>query len=319
MFKFKSIILLISLVSNIFASNIIEPDRSFKADGAVVDMVHNSNKLYVSTNASIVDIFNLDKYKIIKTIRLPKIKDFMGNIIDSKIYSVDVIDKKILILSQGEHGFRKVDIYKNDKLNSILSVKDKLYIAKAKFLNKNTILLGLLSNDIISYNIKTKKRNWTTQASGSKFSSFVLNEDKSEVVICDESGDLKIIDTTNGKIKKILSGKNLDNVFQADYKNGMIITAGQDRRTVVYNMKNNSSYYKTAKFLVYSAGLSPSGKIAGYASDENNNVTIFNTSTKSKIGIFGKNKMTINSILFLNEQELFVSSDDETINYYKLK
>ena len=319
MFKFKIIILLISLVGTIFASSIIEPNESFSADGAVIDVIHNNNKLYVSTDASAINIFNLDSYKKIKTITVPKIKDFMGDIIDAKIYSVDLINKEILILSEGEHGFRKVDIYKDDKLNSVISVKEKLYIAKARFLDKKTILLGLLSNDIISYNIETKKQNWAIQASGSKFSNFVLSKDKTEVVICDESGDTRIIDTKNGNIKKVLSGQNLDNVFQVDCKNGIIITAGQDRRAVVYNLKNNSSYYKTAKFLIYSAGLSPSGKIAAYASDENNNVTLFKTNTKSNIGIFGGNKMTINNILFLNEKEFIISSDDKIINYYKLK
>jgi len=319
MFKFKNLILLVSLVSNIFASNIIEPNRSFSADGAVMDITNNDGKLYVSTGASVVNIFNLSSYKKIQTITVPKIKDFMGDIIDAKIYSVDLNNKEILILSEGEHGFRKVDIYKNEKLNSVISIDKKLYIAKAKFLNSRTILLGLLSNDIISYDIETKKQNWAIQASGSKFSNFVLNEDKTEVVICDESGDTRIIDTKTGKIKKVLSGQNLDNVFQVDYKNGTIITAGQDRRAVVYDLKNNSSYYKTAKFLIYSAGLSPSGKIGAYASDENNNVTLFKTNTKSNIGIFGGNKMTINNILFLNEKEFIISSDGKVINYYKLK
>jgi len=319
MFKFKNIILLISLVTSIFASNIIEPNRNFQADGAVIDIVYNDNKLYVSTDVSAINIFSLNSYKKIETITIPKIKDFMGDIIDSKIYSIDIINNNILILSEGEHGFRKLDIYKNGKLIHIFGIKDKLYIAKAKFLDNKTVVLGLLSNDIISYNIETKTQNWTVQASGSKFSNFALSEDKTEVVICDESGDTKIINTLNGKIKKNLTGQNLDNVFQVDYKNGIIITAGQDRRAVVYNLKHNSSYYKTTKFLIYSAGLSPSGKIAGYASDENNNVTLFKTDTKSNIGIFGGNKMTINNILFLNEKEFIISTDDKVINYYKLK
>lgn len=42
---------------------------------------------------------------------MPKIKDFLGDVIDSKIYSVDVLEK-YLILSQGEQGGRNLDIYK---------------------------------------------------------------------------------------------------------------------------------------------------------------------------------------------------------------
>ena len=243
----------------------------------------------------------------------------MGNTINTKIYSVDVLGKEVLVLSQGAHGFRNIDLYNDGKIKSIISIKDKLYMAKAKFLDKDNIIFALLGNDIISYNIKTKKQNWITQASGSKFSNFVLSEDKSQVVVCDESGDLKIINTHNGKITKVLSGENLDNVFNVDYKNGIIITAGQDRRSVVYNLKTNYTYYKTANFLIYSAGLSPSGKIAGYANDEDNDVTIFNTTTEKNLAVLVDNKMTITNILFLNEKELIISSDDRIINYYKLK
>jgi len=315
----KKIFLTILLISSLFGSNIKKPIFWLTADGAAIDMVYNNNKLYVSTKVSIVDIFDIKTKKIIKKIKLPNITDFMGDEITAKIYSVDVLNDNILILSQAEHGYRSVYIYKKNKLIPIITTKDKLYIAKAKFIDKNTIILGLLSNDIISYNLKTKTQNWNIQPSGSKFSNLVLNENKTQVVICDESGNLHILNTKNGKTIKELSGQNLDNVFQADYKNDIIATAGQDRRCVIYNLKTNTAYYKSTNFLIYSVGLSPSGKTAGYASDENNNVTIFNTATKNTIGIYGGNKMTLTNILFLNEKEFFVGSDDKTINFYRIK
>ena len=314
----NKIILFLIITTSLFSSNIKKPDLQLKADAAVIDIVYNDNKLYVSTIASVVNIFDLKTYKKIKTIKLPKIKDFMGDNVNAKVYSVDVLNSRILILSQAEHGYRSVYLYENNQLTQIISAEKKLSIAKAKFIDSNTIAMALLSNDIISYNIKEKKQNWSIQASQSKFSNFVLNEKKTEVVICDESGDLHIVDINDGKILKTLSGQNLDNVFQVDYKNGIIATAGQDRRVVIYNMKFNSAYYKTADFLIYSVGLSPSGKIAGYASDENNNVTLFKTTTKSEIGVFGGNAMTITNILFLNENEFFISSDDKIINFYRL-
>ncbi len=313
------ITLLLLMVSSLFSANIQKPTAQYKADGAVIDLVAKKGKLYASTKVSIVDIFDIKTKKIIKKIKVPNITDFMGDEITAKIYSVDVLDDEVLILAQAEHGYRSVYIYKNNKLNPIITTKDKLYIAKAKFINKDTLVLGLLSNDIISYDTKTKKQNWIVQPSGSKFSNLVLNEDKTEVVICDESGNLHILDTKTGKILKELNNQNLDNVFQADYKNGIIATAGQDRRCVIYNLKTNSAYYKTTHFLIYSVGLSPSADIAAYASDENNNVTLFKTATKTNIGVFGGNKMTLTNIIFLNEKEFFVGSDDKTINFYKIK
>jgi len=315
----KSILIFLVLTVSIFAAAFEKPTSTFTSSGAVVDLVYKDGKLYSATDASTVDIFDVASGEIIQKIQVSQILDFMGDTIDSKVYSVDLIKNKILILSQAQKGARRVHIYENGKLELIIPYTEKLFIAKAKFLDENTILLGLLSNEIISYDIKNKKQNYRIAVSQSKFSNFVLNEDKSEVIVADESGDLKIHSTKNAKLLKELSGQNLDNVFQVDTKNGIIITAGQDRRVVVYALKFNSSYYLHAKFLVYSVGLSPSGKVAGYASDENNNITIFDTITKNEIGRYGGNKMTLTSILFINENEFFSSSDDKTINFYKIK
>jgi hypothetical protein len=313
----KSILLILLFVSTLcFGVDIKKPVASYEASGGVIDMLHANGKLYAATNASSVDIFDIKSKEMIQQIKVGKIKDFMGDEINSKVYSVDVIDDKILILSLGNKGFRRVHIFSDNKLELIIPIEERLYISEAKFIDSDTILLALLSDDIISYNIKTKKQNWSVQSSQSKFSHFVLNEDKSKVIVADESGNLKIHSTKDGKHLKTLSGENLDNVFRVDTKNGIIATAGQDRRVVIYGA--GKPYYKTANFLIYSVGLSPSGKYVGYASDENNNVTVFNTRTKSTIGVFGDNKMIISTIVFLNEKEFFVSCDDKTINFYKI-
>jgi outer membrane protein assembly factor BamB len=315
----KLLISIFLLVATLLAGNIYKPDFSYTASGSVVDLIIDDNKLYASTNASSVDIFDINTHKLLQKIKVSKIKNFLGDTIDSKIYSVDILNENILILSLGESGARRVHIYKNKKLEVVLPSSKKMYIAKAKFLDNDNILLGLLSNDIISYNIKTKKENWVVQASQSKFSDFALNDDKSKVVIADESGNLHILDTKNGKNITTLSGKNLDNVFRVDWKKDTIATAGQDRRTVVYNMIFNSSYYKSSSFMIYTVGVSPDATIVAYASDENNNATLFNTNTKTTIGVFGGNKMTLTNIVFKNEKELFIACDDSTINYYKIK
>jgi len=315
----KKILILLILITSLYSATVQKPVAQYISSGAVTDIVYKDNKLYSATDASCVDIFDVKTKKIIQKIKVSQIKDFMGDVIDSKVYSVDIIKGKILILSQAQKGARRVHIFENGKLELFIPYTKGLFIAKAKFINEKTILLGLLSNELISYDLKNKKENYRVAISQSKFSNFVLNEDKSEVVVADESGDLKIHATKDAKLLKELSGQNLDNVFQVDTKNGIIATAGQDRRVVIYAPKFNSAYYKHAKFLIYSVGLSPSGKIVGYSYDEDNNVALFNTITKSKMGLYGDNKMTLSNILFINEKEFFCASDDRTINLYKIQ
>lgn len=315
----KIVLALFLVAFSLFGANVKMPDSSFKAGGGVTDIVYKDSKLYIATDVGLVDIFDVKSKEIIQKIKAPKIKDFMGEYVDAKIYSVDVFEEKILLLSQGSKGYSELYLYENKKLTKIISTSDELSIAKAKFINECSVLLGLLGNDIISYNIKTKEINWKKQASQSKFSDFVLNESKTEVVIADESGTLHLFEVKNGKLIKTLSGQNLDNVFAVDYKNKTIATAGQDRRAVIYDLRLDSAYYKMSGFLIYGVGLSPSAKLAAFASDEKNNVSVFKTDSKSIIAVFGGNKMTVSKILFISENEFFVASDDRVVNFYKIK
>lgn len=316
----KNLVIIAAIVSSLISAEIKQPIASFSSSGAVVDLLYKDGRIYSATDAGTVDIFDYKSRKLINKIKVDKIKDFIGDEIDSKVYSVDVMDDKILILSQAKNGFRRVHISHENKTKLLIDFSDKLTISKAKFLDKHTILLALLSNELISYDIKKRRQNWAVQVGGAKFSNFALSEDRTQVVVADESGDLKIHSTATGLHMKTLAGQNLDNVFQVDYKNSIVATAGQDRRVVIYSLKPDpSSYYEKSNFLVYSVGLSPSGQIAAYACDEDNNVMLFNTSTKSTLGKFGGNEMTLSNIVFINESEFLVSSDSNIINLYSVK
>ena len=315
-------LLYLFFISNLFILNInakdLAPTSSLLASGGVTDLVLNNDKLYVATAASSVDIFDIKTQEKINSIKMPQIKDFLGDIIDSKIYSVDVLEENILILSQGEKGGRNLDIYKDGKIENIIKDTERLFIGRAKFLDENHIIYALLSNQVYLYDIKNKKVLKEIQVSQSKFSSFRLTQDKSKLVICDESGVISMLDSKSFEILKIFRYQNLDNVFQVDIKNNLILTAGQDRRAAVYNLDTNEAYYKEYSFLIYAAALSPSTKLAAVTSDEENNVTIFDTNTQANLYKLTQNKATLSNILFLNENEIFVTSDAKQINYYKI-
>ncbi len=313
---------LIAFYFNLFVLTInakdLNPSKSLIASGGVSDLVLVENKLFVATTASAIDIFDISTDEKIDSIKLPKIKDFIGDSIDSKIYSVDVLNDSVLILSQGEQGGRNLGIYKNGQMQNIIDDSQRMFIGRAKFLDENHIIYALLSNQIYLYDIQNKKILKEIQISQSKFSNFKLTKDKSKFIVSDESGVITMLDSKSFEVLKTFKNQNLDNVFQADIKGNLILTAGQDRRAAVYNIDTNSAYYKEFSFLIYSVALSPSTNLAAVASDEENNVTIFNTKTKENLYKLFLNKATLSNILFLNENELFVASDDKEINYYKI-
>ena len=315
----KYIILILIFTISLFSSEFKKPSYTFKASGYVIDLVYKYDKIYASTNAGIVDIFNYKTKKLIKQIKVPDVLDFMGDSIPSKIFSVDDIDGQIMLLSKSKNGFNRVHIVKDGKKTLVIDYTQQLSAIKAKYIDKDTILIALLSNEIISYDIKNKRQNFNIQVSGAKFSDFCLNEDKTEAAVTDESGVVTLLNTKTGEIIKTLKAENLDNVFQISYKNGVIASAGQDRRVSIYVPKFKSSYHIQTNFLIYSIGLSPKGKLAAYASDEENNIVVFNTVTKRNVAKFTGNIATISDIEFIDENQFLVSSNSPMINLYKIK
>ena len=316
--KFLFITFILNLsVLNIFAKD-LDPSKTLIASGGVTDLVLVDDKLFVATAASSVDIFNINTNEKVNSVKIPQIKDFLGDTINSKVYSVDVLEDSILVLSQGANGGRNIDIHKNGEIQNIINDSERMFIGRAKFLDENHIIYALLSNQIYLYDIKNKKVLKEIQVSQSKFSSFKLTQDKSRLVVCDESGVITMLDSKTFEILKTFRYQNLDNDFQVDIKDNLILTAGQDRRAAVYNVDTNKAYYKEYSFLIYAAALSPSTKLAAVASDEENNVTIFDTSSQANLYKLTQNKATLSNILFLNENEIIVTSDDKQINYYKI-
>ncbi len=313
----RYLLVLIIFIFNLNAQE-LKPTFVYEGSGGVTDLVYKDAKLYSATSEGIVDIYDTKEQKLIKSIKVPNIKDFMGDEVVSKIYSVDIINNKLMIASQDKMGYRRVHIYENDKLYEVINASNSYTISKAKFIDEDHLLIALLSNELILYDLKNKKSLYREQISASKFSSFALNEKKDELILADESGILKLITVKDGKSIKEFKGQNVDNIFQVDYKNNTFITAGQDRRAAIYHKNERGAYYKDATFLIYSVGLSPSGNIGAYAADENNNVLLFNTINKSDLEKLGSHKATLSNILFIDEKKLFTASDDNHINYWEL-
>ncbi len=291
---------------------------TLKTNGDIIDMILNSGKIYATTDSSSVDIFDIKTKKLEKVIKFKKMKDFLGDLSDIRIYSVDKINNKLLFATQGEEGYSRIYIYENGKKKLIFDKKNKMPILKAGFISENKIIFATLSSEVALYNLKTKKFIYIKQISGSKFSDFALNRAKTKMVLVDESGNAKLINISNGKIIRIFKGQNLDNVYQVDYKNHIIATAGKDRRCVVYKDNGSYAYYKTSNFLIYSVGLSPNGKLCGYSSDEKNNITIFNTQTQENLYKLIGDKSPISNIIFINENTLFTSSKNK-IKFWRLR
>lgn len=308
------------LVLLIFAQATIaqNPEYSIKAKGAVTSIFIEGEKLYAANAAGSIECFNWKSKNLESSIPFENIKDFMGDDMPPKVYSIDKIkgQNKLIAVSQGKHGFRNLYLIINNQLHKILDAEqDKIMIKKAYFLNTNLVILATLGNEIMVYNLENKSWEYKKHIGTSVFSDFCLNEDKSKLAATDESGIIHILKTKSGESIKEYSGQNVDNIYQLAFFAGKVIGAGQDRRVCIYS--SLSSYYLESTFLVYSVGLSPDGKWGAFSDGEENNIKVFNTATKSEKIILRGQKSTLTQIKFVDEKYIISASEDPEIMVWK--
>jgi WD40 repeat protein len=301
-----------------FATVELNPIANIEINGTAKDMVLVDNQLVVATDMGHIEIYDATTREKQNEISIPDVKDFMGDLLPARVMSTDSLNGKYLLLSDsGKGGYSNLFVY-DKTLKQILSAEDKEAIIKARFIDDTHILLGYLSNEVALLDIANKKELYRVQLSESKFSDFALNEDKSQVVFSCESGVHNIVNTQSGKVLKQLEGQNVDNVYKVDFKQGLVSGAGQDQRGSLYTVSSAKGTYIKGTFLIYSTALSPSAKKVAFAMDEKNNISIYNTVTKSKIALLKGQKSTLNVILFQDENRLFSASDDNTIMVWDL-
>lgn len=299
----------------------LSPTKSIKAGGNVIDIVYQDGDIIVGTDNGTVEIYDLNSTKLKNAIVFERIKDFTGEQIGAKVYSVDKIKDENVYLAvvQGESFYRKVYLIKNSKIKTVIDLSHKLMVKKAKFINKNQVLIALMSNELILYDINKQKQLYRVTLSQSQFSDFALNEDKSKVASASESGGIAIVDVQSGKIEKVLDDGNVDNVYKVDFKKGKVISAGQDRRGIVYDVKSEKFDRYDGDFLIYACALSPSGSIGALAINEDNDIGIYDLYLKREIAVLKGQKSTLNSIVFIDEESLVSGSDDRYIMIWRIK
>jgi len=316
----KIFIALLMCIVWVKGAMVLFPVVEIPVNGTTKDMVLRDDELLIGTDSGVLQIYDHEAKVFTQTIALPKVKDFVGDMIPPRVFSVDKIEERYLLISDsGKGGYVNLWIHENNVTTQLLSHTDKIAAIKARFVTKEHILLGLLSNEAVLFDTQSKKELFRVQLSESKFSDFALNEAKTQAVYACESGVLDVIDTKTGKSLKELKSVNVDNVYKVDFKQGIVSGAGQDRRGALYDVVMGTGTYIEGSFLIYATGLSPSAKKVAFAMDEKNNISIYSRTSKSKIAELQGQKSTLNTIIFKDENTLFSSSDDETIMMWKLK
>ncbi len=308
------------LIYQSFADTKLE--KITNVSGAVSDIAIHSGKIYVATEMGKIDIVDIKTKRKIKSIEFPKFEDFMGEKQPPKIFSVDVSPdgKKIVAIAQGNRGGREIYIYKDGKLIKLIDWSKNIPAYRVRFVDDNKVIMGLSSDEIILYDISKKKLIYRKSVGMSFFSDMEINESRNKLALTDESGDTRVIDIKSGKIIKKIEELNKDKSFDVDFRNNRIINGSRDKKAVFYNLNNNKYRILNAKdFMVFSVGLSPSGKVGAYLYNGKYDVKVFKTDTGTTIATLKGHAATPSIIKFLNESELITGCDNGKIYFWRFE
>jgi len=301
-------------------AEILSPASQIEAQGNVIDIVVQEGVLMAGTDGGTLEIYDESTHELKQNITFEPIEDFMGNPMASKVFSVDKVKgaQRYLALLQSPTSYRRLAIVQDGNIEYVIEEDDRLMIKKAKFVSEDKVLLGLLSNEIVLFDLSTKKIVYQYQLTQSHFSDFDLSDDKSVLVSTDESGKVYLIDVLQGNILQTYKGGNVDNVYKLDMQGERIITAGQDRRGIVYDRSSGNFDRYDADFLIYACALSPSSNLGALAFTEQNDIVIYELKSGRKLHTLRGQKSTLNSIVFVDEKKLYSASDDKFIMQWRL-
>ncbi len=309
------------LMSSVQADTVLKPYSFIETSGNVIDIVVTDDMVTVSTDGGSVESYSLSTKKQLMRVEFPMIKDFMGDDIYPKVFSTDYLkkSKRYLAVVQGGSGSRELFVVKDGVKSKLIDEKQRLFISKAKFVDENRIMIALLSNEYILFDIKERRVIYRVHVSYSHFSDFMLSLDRGVLVGSSESGEITVLNVDDAKIIKTLKGGNVDNVYKVDIKSSKVLAAGQDRRGIVYDIDSGSFVRFDAHFLIYAGALSQDAKMAAFAFTEDNDIVIFDLSSQNRLYTLKGQKSTLNSIVFVDNNTLVSGSDDKFIMIWKLK
>ena len=310
----RALFFLFTLLNFIFAAQISTPYKEIEASANVLSTTLISGKLFIATDGGTVEIYDPKQSKFEEIIKMDDIKTYVSDHERPKVLNVDELNGKMLILSEGDYATKVLYIRENGQMRSINLTNQA--IKKALFLDDEHVALASISNEIYFLNLKSGEIYEHFKISIAMLSDMEISEDRGTLAIACESGKVYFYNIIAKKMDRILD-IHTDNIYDIAYKNGVVISGGTDRIAGIFSAGTLKKI--NTGFLVYGVGLSTDGNIAAYMSDEMSDVNLVDSASLENIAILKTGQSTINSIVFISDNEVATSAYEKKILFWRIR
>ncbi|WP_457592240.1 WD40 repeat domain-containing protein [Hydrogenimonas sp.] len=298
--------ILLLLLSSVLHCRDIAPAAVFTASGTVSDFAVEGGKLFIGTDRGVVDVFDIEKGRLLYQIPLDPVKDATGEKMAARILSVDTRNGSLLILSIGENGFRDIWIYKNFTLHKVVGGSRKLFVKEARFFGGTDVIAGTFGSRVARYGIEEGYEVFNAKASQSTMGDMVLIDGGERLVVSDEAGKIRLMETKSGRILREIPSKHLDKVHHLAYAKGVLVSGGHDRRVGIH-AKEVTAYYLRTEFPVFCVGISPDAKTGLFSSGDEQVLQLFDIKSGKLTDRLVGHRALINQIKFIDSCTLLSS------------
>jgi len=299
--------------------NILQAQTVIESSAPVNDFIIDGNEIIVATTKGTVDVYDITSKKLLRSVKFDKTIDFAGDLFDTEVFKVVKVGNTIIAVTRGENGFNDVYAIINDQKEIIIpGNRINSVIVSIAVSDDNNLLLGLLSNELLKYDIINNEIIFREQISNYAFSAMCIDSKGEYLYVTDESGEVHKVESSSGNVLSNYKGQNVDNVLCIDYSSGIIVCGGKDRRISTYNtLLNRDSHFDTGKFITTIA-ISPSGKRIAWYDTDTDNVELAWLANPSGVTQLIKHKSMVNKIVFTSETTLVSAGIDNKIVFWNL-
>jgi len=316
----KRVIAVLSLLSIFLCAADLKPVEKRDLQAAILDIVHEDGKLYVATDASKVVILDEKSLEPLQTIKVRQIKDFMGELNDADIYSVDVLDGVVLYLAQAEDGYAELFLFHDGNGTKVLDKSKGVYAKAAKFIDRDHAALALMSDEVILYDLKNQKVVKTVKAGEYFYSAMAIDGERKHIVVGDEGGEVSVIETKPFRVAHIFKDINKDKILAISVA-GDLIAAGSraDKTFALYHISTGKAKkVKNPDFFVYVTGISPDQKYAVYGDNEKYILKVVDTEMVEVRHRLVGHSHIVNVVNFLDKDTIITGGETGEIMKWEL-
>ncbi|MCW1360337.1 WD40 repeat domain-containing protein [Campylobacter sp. US33a] len=269
--------------------------------------------LYIGTDRGEILRYNIKSKILDEILTLADIQNYYEKNIKPSIYSIDVLDNKILLVSEGDFGSKNIWIFRDKNLDKKLSFNG---VKEVFFINEDEILLTFLGANIKQIKLSNlQERNYNFSYSSLNDAS--IDKNKKTLVLGFESGVIEIFDLQKWEVIKKINKIHKDNIYQVDYKNGNIISCATDRRVGIV-IKNEEKFIEN-NFLIYACALSSNGEFGAFSNNATNFTQIIKTKDLTQQIQISNEDLMVEYIIFLNEHDILISGYGNKIIFRSFK